>query len=160
MFSLRRPNLVKGDDLTAETTRAAFPVVDPYVHEAPRKITDEERETLGWETYGRLMRVREKGRLSALEKLFSASEAKSGAAKVECSVVGCGQLHRPFCAENTQGTSSRSMRSCFPCNGYHIPGCGAGTRAVPTVKQRMQAQWDAVDWAKILEEEFGASVKE
>jgi hypothetical protein len=30
--------------LTAETIRTQLPLPDPYVHEEPRKITDEERE--------------------------------------------------------------------------------------------------------------------
>jgi len=33
-----------GDELKAETTRQQVAVSDPYVHEAPRKITEEERE--------------------------------------------------------------------------------------------------------------------
>ncbi|PVF94483.1 putative ribosomal protein L13B [Serendipita vermifera] len=33
-----------GDDLTCETTRTQLPLADPYVHEKPRKITNEERE--------------------------------------------------------------------------------------------------------------------
>jgi len=33
-----------GDDLKAETTTAPIPLPSPYVHEAPRKITDQERE--------------------------------------------------------------------------------------------------------------------
>ncbi|KAG8806481.1 60S ribosomal protein L13 [Serendipita sp. 399] len=32
-----------GDDLTAETTRTQILLPDPYVHEQPRKITDDER---------------------------------------------------------------------------------------------------------------------
>ncbi|EIN14152.1 60S ribosomal protein L13 [Punctularia strigosozonata HHB-11173 SS5] len=33
-----------GEELTAPTTRTHLPLPDPYVHEAPRKITEEERE--------------------------------------------------------------------------------------------------------------------
>ena len=43
-------NTLKGDDLKAETTRAqlALPTLD--VHEAPRKITEEEREFKAYRT--------------------------------------------------------------------------------------------------------------
>jgi hypothetical protein len=34
----------QGDDLTASTTRASFPLPEAYPAEAPRKITAEERE--------------------------------------------------------------------------------------------------------------------
>jgi large subunit ribosomal protein L13e len=37
-------SISQGDDLTAETSRTQVALADPYVHEAPRKITDEERE--------------------------------------------------------------------------------------------------------------------
>lgn len=40
----------QGDDLTAETARTQLPLVDPYVREAPRKITDEEREFKAYRT--------------------------------------------------------------------------------------------------------------
>ncbi|KZS95986.1 ribosomal protein L13e [Sistotremastrum niveocremeum HHB9708] len=39
-----------GDDLTAETTRTPIALPDPYVHETPRKITDEEREVNAYRT--------------------------------------------------------------------------------------------------------------
>ncbi|KAI0695150.1 60S ribosomal protein L13 [Cytidiella melzeri] len=39
-----------GDDLKAETTRINVPLSDPYVHEAPREITEEEREFKAYRT--------------------------------------------------------------------------------------------------------------
>ncbi|EPQ60559.1 60S ribosomal protein L13 [Gloeophyllum trabeum ATCC 11539] len=39
-----------GDDLKAPTTRAALPLPTPYEHEAPRKITGEEREFEAYKT--------------------------------------------------------------------------------------------------------------
>ncbi|GJE87651.1 60S ribosomal protein L13 [Phanerochaete sordida] len=39
-----------GDDLKAETTRAQIALPNPYVHEAPRKITEEEREFKAYRT--------------------------------------------------------------------------------------------------------------
>jgi len=39
-----------GDDLTAETSRTQMVLVDPYVHEGPRKITAEEREFKAYRT--------------------------------------------------------------------------------------------------------------
>jgi len=39
-----------GDDLTAATTRAPIPLPSPYVAEAPRKITAEEREFKAYRT--------------------------------------------------------------------------------------------------------------
>ena len=35
---------IQAEELAAETTRINLPVPDPYVHEAPRQITGEERE--------------------------------------------------------------------------------------------------------------------
>ncbi|KIM21545.1 hypothetical protein M408DRAFT_333406 [Serendipita vermifera MAFF 305830] len=40
----------QGDDLKAETSRTQMALVDPYVHEAPRKITNEEREFQAYRT--------------------------------------------------------------------------------------------------------------
>ncbi|KIJ68519.1 hypothetical protein HYDPIDRAFT_146733, partial [Hydnomerulius pinastri MD-312] len=39
-----------GDDLKAETTRTAPPIPNAYVHEAPRKITDDERSFAAYKT--------------------------------------------------------------------------------------------------------------
>ncbi|CAL1695627.1 unnamed protein product [Somion occarium] len=39
-----------GDELKAETTRLNLPIPDPYVAEAPRQITDEEREFQAYRT--------------------------------------------------------------------------------------------------------------
>ena len=42
--------IIQGDDLTAATTRETLALPDPYEHEAPRKITDEEREFSAYKT--------------------------------------------------------------------------------------------------------------
>lgn len=41
---------IQGDELKAETTRLNLPIPDPYVAEAPRQITDEEREFQAYRT--------------------------------------------------------------------------------------------------------------
>ena len=42
--------LRQGDDLTAATTRASVPLPTAFVPEAPRKITEEEREFQAYRT--------------------------------------------------------------------------------------------------------------
>lgn len=42
--------MIQEEDLKAETTRTVVPIVNPYVHEKPRKITDEEREFQAFRT--------------------------------------------------------------------------------------------------------------
>ena len=41
---------MKGADLTAATTRAPVPLPPSFAHEAPRKITEEEREFQAYRT--------------------------------------------------------------------------------------------------------------
>ena len=41
---------IQAEELAAETTRINLPVPDPYVHEAPRQITGEEREFEAYRT--------------------------------------------------------------------------------------------------------------
>ncbi|KZT37412.1 hypothetical protein SISSUDRAFT_865097 [Sistotremastrum suecicum HHB10207 ss-3] len=49
-FFFRLNSSTQGDDLTAETTRTPIALPDPYIHETPRKITDEEREVNAYRT--------------------------------------------------------------------------------------------------------------
>jgi len=67
-----------GDDLKAETTRIGVPVVDPYVHEAPRKITDEERS---FEAYSTLRTARANARHEGARKARAAKKDEEEANK-------------------------------------------------------------------------------
>ncbi|KAH7929315.1 ribosomal protein L13e [Leucogyrophana mollusca] len=73
-----------GDDLKAETTRAVPALPDPYVHEAPRKITDEERS---FEAYKTLRTARADARYAGARKVR--------AAKVRSHSSGRGLFHSP-----------------------------------------------------------------
>ncbi|EIM92094.1 ribosomal protein L13e [Stereum hirsutum FP-91666 SS1] len=72
----------KGDssaeELTAETTRAAVALPDPYVAEAPRKITDEEREFSAYKT---LRNARAESRYEGARKARAAKKEEEEAAK-------------------------------------------------------------------------------
>ncbi|KAH8102584.1 60S ribosomal protein L13 [Cristinia sonorae] len=67
-----------GDDLTAETTRINLAVSDPYVHEAPRKITGEEREFAAYRT---LRNERAAARHEGKRKVREAKKAEEEANK-------------------------------------------------------------------------------
>ncbi|EIW86785.1 ribosomal protein L13e [Coniophora puteana RWD-64-598 SS2] len=67
-----------GDDLTAATTRATLPLPDPYVHEAPRKITDEERN---FEAYKTLRVARADARYEGIRKVRAAKKEEEEANK-------------------------------------------------------------------------------
>jgi len=67
-----------GDDLQAETTRAALPLPDPYVHEPPRKITDDERS---FEAYRTLRIARANARYEGKRKLRAAKKEEEEANK-------------------------------------------------------------------------------
>ncbi|TCD69910.1 60S ribosomal protein L13 [Steccherinum ochraceum] len=67
-----------GDDLTATTTRINIPIADPYVHEAPRKITGEERE---FQAYRTLRNERATARHEGARKVREAKKAEEEANK-------------------------------------------------------------------------------
>ncbi|KAH7883521.1 60S ribosomal protein L13 [Phlebopus sp. FC_14] len=67
-----------GDDLTAETTRTGLPLPDPYVHEAPRQITDEERS---FEAYRTLRIARANARYEGARKARAAKKEEEEANK-------------------------------------------------------------------------------
>ncbi|KAK0198184.1 60S ribosomal protein L13 [Armillaria mellea] len=66
------------DDLTAATTRAAFPLPESYVAEAPRKITEEERSV---EAYRTLRIARANARHEGARKARVAKKEEEEAAK-------------------------------------------------------------------------------
>ncbi|KIK82300.1 hypothetical protein PAXRUDRAFT_832281 [Paxillus rubicundulus Ve08.2h10] len=67
-----------GDDLKAETTRAALALPNPYVHEAPRKITDEERSH---DAYKTLRVARANARYDGIRKVRAAKKEEEEANK-------------------------------------------------------------------------------
>jgi len=67
-----------GDDLNAETTRATVALPDPYVHEAPRKISDEERE---FKAYRALRDARAAARNEGMRKIRLAKKEEEEANK-------------------------------------------------------------------------------
>ncbi|KAI0788496.1 60S ribosomal protein L13 [Abortiporus biennis] len=67
-----------GDDLKAATTRLNVPLPDPYVHEAPRKITAEERE---FNAYRTLRNERAIARHEGARKVREAKKAEEEANK-------------------------------------------------------------------------------
>ncbi|KAG6381117.1 60S ribosomal protein L13 [Boletus reticuloceps] len=67
-----------GDDLKAETTRAALSLPDPYVHEPPRKITDEERSFAAYRT---LRISRANARYEGVRKIRAAKKEEEEANK-------------------------------------------------------------------------------
>ncbi|KZP16795.1 ribosomal protein L13e [Athelia psychrophila] len=67
-----------GDDLKAETTRAAPALPEAIPHEAPRKITDEERE---FKAYRTLRDARATQRHAGAKKLRETKKAEEEAAK-------------------------------------------------------------------------------
>jgi len=67
-----------GDDLTAPTTRANVPLPDPYEHEGPRSITEEERE---FEAYKSLREARALYRHEGKRKANAAKKEEEEAAK-------------------------------------------------------------------------------
>ncbi|TFK56987.1 60S ribosomal protein L13 [Heliocybe sulcata] len=70
--------LPQGDDLTAPTTRGALPLPSPYEHEAPRKISGEERE---FEAYKTLREARSLYRHEGKRKANAAKKEEEEAAK-------------------------------------------------------------------------------
>ncbi|KAI0669798.1 60S ribosomal protein L13 [Trametes maxima] len=67
-----------GEDLTAATTRSAVPLPSAYVHEEPRKITEEERE---FEAYRTLRNERAAARNEGKRKVREAKKAEEEANK-------------------------------------------------------------------------------
>ncbi|KAI0094812.1 ribosomal protein L13e [Irpex rosettiformis] len=67
-----------GDDLKAGTTRAAVALPNPYVHEAPRKITEDERE---FKAYRTLRDGWANARHEGARKARAAKKAEEDAAK-------------------------------------------------------------------------------
>ncbi|KAI6153646.1 60S ribosomal protein L13 [Pisolithus tinctorius] len=67
-----------GDDLQAETTRTNLLIADPYVHEAPRRITDEERS---FEAYRTLRISRANARYEGIRKVRAAKKEEEEANK-------------------------------------------------------------------------------
>ncbi|CAL1695626.1 unnamed protein product [Somion occarium] len=67
-----------GDELKAETTRLNLPIPDPYVAEAPRQITDEERE---FQAYRTLRNERAIARHEGARKVREAKKAEEEASK-------------------------------------------------------------------------------
>lgn len=138
-----------------------------YCALASRKepITALERGKIGWETYGRLMDVRERGRAASLDKaeLDVTSAPNTHIAAIHCDT--CGIKHVPFCAANLRGSVGSNMRLCpIPhCGGfYHGVGCPAGqplTTPPAKVKDRVVAQQAAFNFEGLVLKEFGASVK-
>ncbi|VDB95547.1 unnamed protein product [Peniophora sp. CBMAI 1063] len=107
-------------------------------------ITPEERVKLGWETYGRLMNVREQGRLSSLDSPLPHEQTLE-----PCKA--CGHSHVPFCNANTNGKVNGDMRQCSWCSGaFHSIGCSTGIW-----KNRMLDRWATVDFEVAVEKEFG-----
>ncbi|KZV72009.1 hypothetical protein PENSPDRAFT_374187 [Peniophora sp. CONT] len=123
-------------------------------------ITPDERTKLGWETYARLLDVREKGRDAALDTIsihLSSSNAK--AAKQKCAM--CGVDHVAYCAQNAKGKEKDKKYECAQCDKvYHVPGCWAGkVDSSADAKGRVQAHWAAFNYTAAVEKEFGAAVK-
>ncbi|KAI0348549.1 60S ribosomal protein L13 [Trametopsis cervina] len=67
-----------GDDLTAEITRVGVSLPDPYVHEGPRKITEEERE---FEAYRTIRNEWANAKHEGARKARAAKKAEEDAAK-------------------------------------------------------------------------------
>lgn len=67
-----------GDDLTAATTRAALPLPSGSTHEAPRKITAEERE---FKAYRALREARSEARYEGIRKIRKAKKEEEEANK-------------------------------------------------------------------------------
>lgn len=123
-------------------------------------ITPDERKKLGWETYARLMDVREKGRVAALDTIsIHLSSANAKATKQKC--VMCGVDHVAYCAQNTKGKEKDKKYECAQCDKvHHVPGCWAGkVDASADAKNRVQAHWAAFNYTAAVEKEFGAAVK-
>lgn len=67
-----------GDDLQAQTTRANVPLPDPYVHETPRKITEEERS---FDAFRTLRVARADARYEGVRKIRAAKKEEEEANK-------------------------------------------------------------------------------
>ncbi|KAH9937027.1 60S ribosomal protein L13 [Fomitopsis serialis] len=67
-----------GEELSAPTTRSNLSLLDPYVHEAPRQITDEERE---FQAYRTLRQERGRARNEGQRKVREAKKAEEEASK-------------------------------------------------------------------------------
>jgi large subunit ribosomal protein L13e len=67
-----------GADLQAETTRTHLPLPAPYVHEAPRKITDNERS---FEAFKTLRVARADARYEGARKIRAAKKEEEEANK-------------------------------------------------------------------------------
>jgi large subunit ribosomal protein L13e len=68
----------QGDDLTASTTRQNLTVVDVYTPEAPRKITQEERD---FKAYRTLREARSNARYDGVRKIRAAKKEEEEANK-------------------------------------------------------------------------------
>ncbi|KAG1864273.1 60S ribosomal protein L13 [Suillus subalutaceus] len=68
----------KGADLEAETTHTHLPLPAPYAHEAPRKITDNERS---FEAFKTLRVVRADARYAGVRKIRAAKKEEEEANK-------------------------------------------------------------------------------
>ncbi|VDB95545.1 unnamed protein product [Peniophora sp. CBMAI 1063] len=112
-------------------------------------ITSQERDALGWETYGRLMHVRENCR--CLDVDDQDASGVSLPAMRHC--TACVSVHRPYCAENKSTAGTDWGRQCSICGCRHIPGCWAvDTSATPP---RMKAGGNQnYDLDAAIEEEF------
>ncbi|KZV72008.1 hypothetical protein PENSPDRAFT_650097 [Peniophora sp. CONT] len=121
-------------------------------------ITDQERQQLGWETYGRLMNAREKCLLA------SHASGLSTAQKHKCNA--CSEDHVPYCAENYNcdvGSEGRKWaRRCSVCACSHIPGCWAANSVIfppwaASASGQLWPRWAAFDSDDAVVEEFGLS---
>lgn len=131
-------------------------------------ITDQEREVLGWETYGRLLKVRELGRLAALERPTSEQPPLADlTSSINCSKA-CQSRHIPFCKENLDGSPGQwGRRDCKTCGEFHVPGCYAGVKHCSTssasqhgltMKASVFDVWAGFDYGSAVQAEFGACV--
>jgi len=68
----------QGEDLTAATTRSSIPLPDPYAHEAPRKIVDEERT---FKAFRALREARANERNEGMRKIRAAKKEEEEANK-------------------------------------------------------------------------------
>lgn len=67
-----------GDDLQAQTVRTNLPLPDPYVHETPRKITEEERS---FDAFRTLRVARADARYEGVRKIRAAKKEEEEANK-------------------------------------------------------------------------------
>ncbi|KZV72004.1 hypothetical protein PENSPDRAFT_684031 [Peniophora sp. CONT] len=123
-------------------------------------LTPQESQELGWETCARLMFVRESGRKAVVLGL---STKTASTTDVRCCNACGGYHHRPYCADNVQGSQDGGYRRrCSTCqSSYHIPGCSAGDSTPPNAQrgEDISAQWATFDFTAAVEKEFVTSIK-